>query len=74
MAAGIEWFFDQLARLLEELDKMLAYRVDIPLLTRLYEQVIKKERWRLLPAYSLQPIRTIGSNPNHPNLQVGHGI
>ncbi|WP_375582674.1 LamG-like jellyroll fold domain-containing protein [Cyclobacterium xiamenense] len=59
MAAGIEWFFDQLARLLEELDKMLAYRVDIPLLTRLYEQVITKKKdgvYSQLTLYSLSAL------------------
>ncbi|AKP49873.1 LamG domain-containing protein [Cyclobacterium amurskyense] len=40
MKAGIEWFFSQLDLLLEELDKILAYRINLPLVTRLYEEVI----------------------------------
>ncbi|HSI75089.1 MAG TPA: LamG domain-containing protein [Lunatimonas sp.] len=53
MIAGIEWFFDQLEKMLEELDKLLAYRIDIPLVTRLYEQVIMKDNGTKLTLYSL---------------------
>ncbi|MBD3630862.1 LamG-like jellyroll fold domain-containing protein [Cyclobacterium sp.] len=56
MIAGLEWFFDQLALLLEELDKMLAYRVDIPLVTRLYEHVIMKGNGSQLTLYSLSAL------------------
>lgn len=53
MIAGLEWFFDQLELLLKELDKLLAYRIDLPLLTRLYEEVIMKNNGSKLTLYSL---------------------
>jgi len=40
MKAGLEWFFNQLELLLKDLDQMLAYRINLPLVTRLYEEVI----------------------------------
>ncbi|MBI1301122.1 MAG: hypothetical protein GC137_05620 [Alphaproteobacteria bacterium] len=53
MIAGIDWFFDQLKKMLTELDKLLAYRIDIPLVTRLYEEVIMKGNGTELTLYSL---------------------
>lgn len=40
MKAGLDWFFDQLGILLADLDQLLAYRINLPLVTRLYEEVI----------------------------------
>jgi hypothetical protein len=38
--AGLDWFFDQLTNILADLDQFLAYHIRIPLVTRLYEEVI----------------------------------
>ncbi|WP_209329865.1 LamG domain-containing protein [Lunatimonas salinarum] len=52
LIAGIDWFFTQLEQLLIELDKLLATRIDIPFVTRLYEHYIMKDSGATLTLYS----------------------
>ncbi len=39
MAVGLDWMFDQLTALLAKVKSILEYRIDLPLVTRLYEKI-----------------------------------